>query len=509
MIRFDQSQARFSDAMPDIRKVITWNTLADAMQASAESNRPIFAVVAAPWSTGAHLVSAELAAPSLQQMIADQVIPVHIDPVAQPDVAGKLSAMAQYQMGNGILPLVAILTPDGNPVLATHYTAPEHRDAETPSIEGLLTAVAEQWSMAPEAFVSEWEQVKPALASGVFEQERDHENGGFLESTKVLHAYQLAEIAGESADDPWLLLTLSRMWSRGVRDQLEASFHPGTRDTTWVIPYFEKVLPQNSAMALVYASAAAHSKNRELRSQAQDLVRYCLNAFMQGTDAISGESHYYTWLSTELYDSVSRVNLQSVALLHNVQPKANRQVLSPVRTAAEIAAISFDDEATINTRQLAGHAEMLMHRRTRPTPRPIKMENPAWRAESYRWLLLAMEKLDSSDQSLVHNAFISWATGKSNSFQQADVTDAEGFQGQVSLFAGLLLAKSRTNDSSIEALLADVYKNVENGIAHWSSLDEIDRIWLYQDGYLPSVESTLRAINDLLPEGEALQSLAR
>lgn len=493
--------------MPDIGQAADWVTLSDAMSTSAESGRPIFAVVAAPWSTGAHLVSTELATPSLQQVIADQFIPVHIDPVTAPDVTGKVTAVAQYQMGNGALPLLAILSAEGNPLLATHYTAPEHRDSATPSIEGLLTAVAEQWNMEPEAFISEWEQAKTVLAPNNEQLERDTENGGFLEPTKELHAYQLADIAGESTDDPWLLHTLARIWSRGVRDQLEASFHPGTRDTTWVIPYFEKVLPQNSAMALAYASAAARSKNRELRSQAQDLVRYCLNAFMQGTDVISAESRYYTWLSTELYDAVSRVNLQAVALLHNVQPKANRQVLSPVRTVAEIAAISFDDEATINTRQLAGHAEMLMHRRTRPTPRPIKMENPTWRAESYRWLLLAMESLESSDQSLVHNAFISWFTGKSNSMQQVDVTDAESFQGQVSLLAGLLLAKSRTRDASIDATLTDVYENVQKGIAYWSSVDEVDRLWLHQHGYLPSVEATLRVISELLPEGEVLPPL--
>lgn len=497
MIRFEPKPTRYSDTMPDLRTALEWVSMDMAMEQAGQSGKPILAVVAAPWSTGAHLLHRELTPPEIQQLVAASFIPVHLDPAHTLARTTKIAAMAQRQGGESALPLIAVLSAEGDPMLAWHFSAPEHRNPGVPTTGAMLQAVSEQWQQSRKEFLSEWDAARSALGMGI--PDCDLERGGFQELTRQLHAYELAAAEGT---DPGLQELLATIWIRGIRDQLEASFHPATRDANWVVPYFEKIMPQNAAMSLAYANVAGSTGDRAIRSQAQDLVRYCMNAFLQGTDVLSAESSYYTWLSPEAYDAVGRQNLQAVSLHYGIQPSAHRQVLSQVRNIAQIQQISFDTDEELSRRILAGNAEMLMARRTRPAPRPLAMDI-GWRATTYRYLLLAMDELQGSEQGLLTNAFMTWLEGQDFSTHSDPTTD-RGFQNQVMLLAGLLVAQSRVGDNRVSALVDDCLQKVREGLEFWRQCPPHESIWLYQHGYLPSIDSVLDYVGPLLPEGDAL-----
>lgn len=507
-IRLEPAPTNYSDAMPDIHKALNWQTLNAAEAVATESNRPIFAVVVAPWSTGAHLLSRELEEEATRQLLTDNFVPVLIDPLAEPSMTAMLAALARYQGGYGGLPILAALSPQLHPAFAITFIGPENRQPEVPTTASLLQSLSDQWSEDPQSFADEWKRVKGELETVPAKLEKDFEAGGFKEFPRHLHPYRLLEESDRlGGDDSWLLHTLSTIWDKGIRDQLEASFHPQTRDETWVIPYFEKCMPQNAAMALVYARAAKQTGDRELRSKAQDLMRIVLGAALQKTDILSAESQYYTWQSTEVYDAVSRANLQSISLIYNIQPNARRMVLSKARAIEDMTSISYEEVSEHEGRFLAGNAELLMHRRTRPAPRPVSVDQSAWRAETWRWLLLASEAMESADSSLLTSGFLTWLEearpeASSDAHNNADVR----FQNNVSVLASLLIAKRQVDDPSIDALIPDMIERVREGIQYWQQAERNHSIWLRQHGYLPSVESTLETISTLLPENEKLPS---
>lgn len=507
-LRLEPAPTVYSDAMPDIRQALEWISLDDATHAATAANRPIFAVLVAPWSTGAHLVSRDLEAPETRALISEHFVPVLIDPVASPALAVKLAALARYQGGSGSLPIIAILSPQLNPVFALTYSSPEHRQKGLPSTPSLLQSIVEQWESDPASFDTEWERSRSDLPSVDSVLEKDQDKGGFNEYPRQLHPYVLVdESSDDGAGDPWLLQTLSTLWDNGIRDQLEASFHPQTRNANWTIPFFEKIIPQNAAMAFVYARAAKQTNDRELRSHAQDLVRVVLSSVLKKTDVISAESQYYTWTSTEAFENVSRENLQPVSLVYNIQPSGSRLVLSKVRTIDDLASLSYEPKSSLERRYLTGNAELLMHRRTRPAPRPLSLDNPAWRAETWRWLILAVDTLDSSDQSLVKSGYLTWLAEVAPMFVgEADFSDV-GFQTEVSTLISLLVARAEMTDPTIEDILPPLLERVTAGIQHWQQADTVDSMWLHRHAFLPSIASTLRAINSLLPEGETLPPL--
>lgn len=482
--------------MPDIREALEWKNLGDAKRIASETGRLIFIVVAAPWSTGAHVASGDLADPQIQAQLEADFVPVHLDPVTDLVETAQLSLLARYQGASGALPLVGVLTPGGNPALAIPYPQPGHRSPDTPSLGAWLQAVAEKWKQDPAPFNTEWQGASIDLAQLNAIQKNDPGAGEKQESPRNLPVWDLASAASSAPDDAWLQATLNQVWTKGVRDQLEPSFHPGTRGDNWVIPWFEKILPQNAAMAFSYASVAKQTGDRAVRSQAQDLVRYSLNAFLQASDVVSADSQYYTWLSTEVFDAVSRQNLQALSFIFGIQPNERRQVLSEARPLEDIAGMSYEPLEAHQARVLSGRAELLMHRRTRPAPRPLAFSNPAWRAESYRWLAMAMERLESADASLLNSAFVTWLAGVEPELAQANVTVPAEFQGQVSLLAGIYRARKVLRDPVIESALDVVRENTRQGIIHWNQVVDADRLWLSLDGYLPSVRSVLTSVQE-------------
>ena len=105
--------------------------------------------------------------------------------------------------------------------------------------------------------------------------------------------------------------TLDHVARGGIRDHLAGGFHRYSTDRRWHVPHFEKMLYDQSQLAMLYTSAWQRSKSDQFKSAATTILDYVLRDFTneQGgfysaldaeTDAIEGK--YYVWSEKEVRD---------------------------------------------------------------------------------------------------------------------------------------------------------------------------------------------------------------
>jgi uncharacterized protein YyaL (SSP411 family) len=227
---------------------------------------------------------------------------VRVDRIERPDVADVYSAAAELlgeEGASGSWPLVAVLTPDGRPLLATLV-----RD-DPGFVRGLrsrLARLAEDYHAEPAAFetkagiavarLREAQETPPARtpprpdgirrALAGAREAFDARNGGFGVAPRTPpHAVLrllLAEHA-RSGDAEALRLatrTLDAMAERGLRDQVGGGFFHETADDEWRLPRFDQRLDDNALLLAAYARAFAATGKAAYREAAAGIAGFAV-----------------------------------------------------------------------------------------------------------------------------------------------------------------------------------------------------------------------------------------
>ena len=143
----------------------------------------------------------------------------------------------------------------------------------------------------------------------------DHKHGGKAPAPKFmmpsiyhfLAAYQ--HQTQNTAASNHLQLTLNKMATGGIYDQLEGGFARYSVDEEWHIPHFEKMLYDNAQLVTLYAQGYAIFKNPLYKKIVYETIEFCKktflspeNAFFCALDADSQgvEGKYYVWQKPEL-----------------------------------------------------------------------------------------------------------------------------------------------------------------------------------------------------------------
>lgn len=492
---------------PDIRTSLDWSPFDEACIRATESELPILAVVAAWWTNGAQMIGRVLEDADLRNLIEQNFVPTLIDPSEEFPLAAKLHLSAEHLMGSAGTPLIAILTPTRDLFVAS-TTLNLAGDDITPSLRSLLDVTAETWRSDREGCYEEAERIRRVLSEPLPDPIRDSDHGGFVEAQKHFHPDRMLSEISKNPSDSWIANTLDTIWKRGVRDQLEPSFHFCARDQRWIVPHFEKPVPLNARIAEVYATAARRTTTRRWRSHAQDLIRFCLLALRQDYDALASDSDYYTWLSTEALSATTRETLHTVSLLYHIVPGSYRLVLSEAMSFQDMANLSHEDEQVLRQRLIKGQAELLMARRARPSPHPVKQSGIAWRAETFRALLNATGMLESTEHELISDLLDAWLqhlTLHTAGGFVCSQDDTPRFEDQVGFLACLLTARNQTGLPSVEAMWQPTYDYVSEELERWGEKPPEEIVWLRYGDVIPAVTDTLARVNALLPEGFSIQ----
>jgi len=266
----------------------------EAFAAARERDVPLFLSIGYATCYWCHVMEREcFESPEIARLMNQGFVCVKVDREERPDVDDVYMTAIQLLTGRGGWPMSVFLTPPGargggdrglEPYWGGTYFPPTPRPG-MPSFPQVLTAMSNAYANQKDDVLEQAASLTgtirgylnaerapvrldasaarrafEALASGF-----DSTNGGFHGAPKFPQAVFLEFLldarerwGGEDREraDRMLRLTLDRMATGGIHDQIGGGFHRYAVDATWTVPHFEKMLYDQGQLASVYARAA-------------------------------------------------------------------------------------------------------------------------------------------------------------------------------------------------------------------------------------------------------------
>lgn len=163
----------------------------------------------------------------------------------------------------------------------------------------------------------------------------DDMSGGFGQQNKFPSFPQLAAMLTAYENKPekelkqFLLLTLNKMASQGLNDQLGGGFFRYTVDPNWQIPHFEKMLYDNALLATLYIDAARIFNNKKFAKVAKNTLDYLYSTFrsdkgayiasLSAVDDKGIEGGYYLWQRAKLKKIFNKNEMSVVELVWQLE----------------------------------------------------------------------------------------------------------------------------------------------------------------------------------------------
>ena len=259
---------------------------------------------------------------------------IKVDREERPDLDAVYMQAVQMITGRGGWPMTVFLTPDQVPFYGGTYFPPEDRHG-IPGFPSVLSGVADAYrtrrqeidrnaaSIARELQKSsrfapgpgELTQETLEAAAAALLASFDEQNGGFGTAPKFPPSMSLDFLmrvfarSGKRRLLDVVELTLQKMLSGGIYDQLGGGFHRYSVDAHWLVPHFEKMLYDNALLSRVYLDAFLLTGNPQYRRAVEETLDYVLREMSaheggffstQDADSEGVEGKYYTWERQEV-----------------------------------------------------------------------------------------------------------------------------------------------------------------------------------------------------------------
>ncbi|WP_319523690.1 thioredoxin domain-containing protein [Breoghania sp.] len=344
--------------------------------------------------------------------INENYIPVKVDREERPDVDAIYMSAVQAITGQGGWPMTVWLTPDRQPFYGgTYFPA---RDGDRGAAVGfftLLKKIRESYDHRRDLVVRSAGELSRTIrqmlapAGGdrlpmeaVLERavassrtRFDAVNGGvggapkFPSSLPIRLLLRHHKRTGDAKSLEMAVLTLEKMASGGINDQIGGGFHRYATDAKWLVPHFEKMLYDNALLVPAYIEGWQATGNPHLRQVAVNTLEYVARemtspqgAFFSATDADSltpaghrEEGYYFTWTPAELDDVLGSKDARVAAAVYGVRVEGNfegRSILFLPQDIDETAkSLGLSVEALSSAMDRI-NAKLYAHRQKRPAP---------------------------------------------------------------------------------------------------------------------------------------------
>ena len=269
-------------------------------------------------------------------LMNERFVCVKVDREERPDIDAISMEAVQAMTGQGGWPLNVFMTPEQVPFYGGTYFPPEPRHG-MPAWRGVLQAVSEAWEGKRDEIREQGARMAERLAgtTALRPSERpfsrdalddavrnlrtslDERWGGFGGAPKfpptstLLFLLARAERGGTWAAQAHDIagLTLERMASGGIYDQVGGGFARYAVDATWTVPHFEKMLYDNALLARAYLRGWQVTGHAPFRRVAEETLAFIARelrgpegGFLAALDADSEgvEGKFYVWTVDEL-----------------------------------------------------------------------------------------------------------------------------------------------------------------------------------------------------------------
>ncbi|MDQ6810263.1 MAG: thioredoxin domain-containing protein, partial [Verrucomicrobiota bacterium] len=429
---------------------VDWRPWGEEAFAKARAeNKPIFLSIGYSTCHWCHVMAHEsFENEDIAAVMNREFVNIKVDREERPDVDRVYMTFVQATTGGGGWPMSVWLTPALKPFVGGTYFPPEDRYGH-PGFKKVLERIAAAWkqdhgkiaeqgnriiaalSEAAEGGRESRAQLNPEVldtAYGQFARSFDAHEGGFGSAPKfprpstlnflVRFAARVKERNRGGTDEGGVpgaasspaetraahalemsLFTLQKMAAGGMHDQLGGGFHRYSVDATWHVPHFEKMLYDQSQLAIAYLEAFQITGDEQFATVVRDTLDYVrrdmtapgggffsaedADSEVPGADADHGkksEGAFYIWTQKEI-EAALGADAGSFTFQYGVLPDGNapagadphgeftgRNILIVRHTLAETAARFGKSEDAVRASLAESRATLLRLRAGRPRP---------------------------------------------------------------------------------------------------------------------------------------------
>ena len=350
---------------------VDWYPWGDEAFAKAQSeNKPIFLSIGYSTCHWCHMMEHEsFEDPEVSRLMNETFVAIKVDREERPDIDSVYMQVCQIMTSRGGWPLTIIMTPDKEPFFAATYIPKETKFGQIGMLD-LIPRIRELWLTRHAEILNSASQITSALQQAAMNMpgeelgepilhlayqqliERfDEQNGGFGSAPKFVTPHNLFFLlrywarTGNQKSLYMVEKTLQRIRNGGLYDHIGFGFHRYSTDSQWLVPHFEKMIYDQSMLAMAYTETYQATGKVEYAQTAREIFTYILRdmtapegGFYSAEDADSEgeEGKFYIWRREEINQILSAEEAVLAFKVCNIQDDGNFVEFSGRKTGNNI-----------------------------------------------------------------------------------------------------------------------------------------------------------------------------
>ncbi len=331
---------------------------AEALQLAKTEDKPILLSIGYSACHWCHVMEREsFENEQIAAIMNRHFVNIKVDREERPDLDAIYMSYVQMTTGSGGWPMTVFLTPDQVPFFGGTYFPPDDRYGR-PGFPQLCEAVSSAYRSRRKEIEESGPNIVKSLegmnylpdpqgvpAMGTLEaafrnlaQRFDLVHGGFggppkfpgsMNLSFCLRYYHRTQL--QPALD-FVELSLDKMASGGIYDQLGGGFHRYSVDGRWLVPHFEKMLYDNALLTRVYLDAFQLTGNPLYRRVVEETLDYVIREMThpaggfystQDADSEGEEGKFFVWEPAEIEAALGTPDAQVFCRAFDVTRSGN------------------------------------------------------------------------------------------------------------------------------------------------------------------------------------------